>query len=70
MHMADSLCCTAETNTTLKKLRSWHPVPSLHGKQIGKKRKQWTFFSWAPKSLQVVTEAMKLKDAFFLEEKI
>jgi len=27
-------------------------------------------FSWAPKSLQVVTAAMKLKDAYFLEEKL
>ena len=24
-------------NQTFKKLRSWHPVPSLHGKQMGKK---------------------------------
>jgi len=22
------------------KVRSWHPVPSLHGKQMGKQRKQ------------------------------
>ena len=28
------------------------------------------FFSWAPKSLQMVTAAMKLKDACFLEEKL
>ena len=27
-------------------------------------------FSWAPKSLQMVTEAMKLKDACSLEEKL
>ena len=27
-------------------------------------------FSWAPKSLQVVTAAMKLKDACSLEEKL
>ena len=27
-------------------------------------------FSWAPKSLQMVTAAMKLKDAFSLEEKL
>ena len=55
----------------LKKLRSWHPVPSLHGKLKGKKWKQWQIlFSWAPKSLQMVTEAMKLKDASFLEEKL
>ena len=28
------------------------------------------FFSWAPKSLQMVTAVMKLKDACFLEEKL
>ena len=27
-------------------------------------------FSWAPKSLQTVTAAMKWKDAWFLEEKL
>ena len=27
-------------------------------------------FSWAPKSLQMVTTAMKLRDACFLEEKL
>ena len=34
--------------------------------------KQWkqsqTLFLWAPKSLQMVTAAMKLKDAYSLEE--
>ena len=29
-----------------------------------------TFFSWAPKSLQMVTAAMKLKDTCSLEEKL
>ena len=29
-----------------------------------------TLFSWAPKSLQMVTVAMKLKDVCSLEEKI
>ena len=29
-----------------------------------------TLFSWVPKSLQVVTVAMKLKDASSLEEKL
>ena len=53
-----------------KKLRSWHPVPSLHGKQMEKQWKQWqTLFFWAPKSLQMVNAAMKLKDAYSLEEK-
>ena len=36
-----------------------------------KQWKQWeTLFSWAPKSLQMVTAAMKLKDAYSLEEKL
>ena len=29
-----------------------------------------TFFFWVPKSLQIVTAAMKLKDACSLEEKL
>ena len=29
-----------------------------------------TLFSWAPKSLQMVTAAMKLKDAWSLEDKL
>ena len=29
-----------------------------------------SLFSWAPKSLQMVTEAMKLKDAYSLEGKL
>ena len=36
--------------------------------------KQWkqcqTLFFWAPKSLQMVTAAMKLKDAYSLEKKV
>ena len=36
---------------------------------MGKQWKQWeTLFSWAPESLQMVTAAMKLKDACSLEE--
>ena len=38
---------------------------------MGKQWKQWlTLFFWAPKSLQMVTAAMKLKDACSLEEKL
>ena len=49
-------------NTKVRKLWSWHLVPSLHGKQ-------WqTLFSWAPKSLQIVTATMKLKDTCFLKK--
>ena len=37
----------------------------------GEEWKQWqTLFSWTPKSLQVVTAAMKLKDTCSLEEKL
>ena len=36
--------------------------------RVGLKRKLSTF--GAPKSLQVVTAAMKLKDAYFLEGKL
>ena len=49
-------------NSALKKLRSWHLVPSLHGKKKGKKWKQWQpLLCGAPKSLQKVTAATKLK---------
>ena len=38
---------------------------------MGKQWKQWeTLFSWVPKSLQMVTVAMKLKDACSLEEQL
>ena len=45
--------------------------PSLHGKYMEKQWKQWQTLFWAaPKSLQMVTAAMKLKDTFSLEEKL
>ena len=28
-------------NSTFKKPRSWYPLPSLHGKEMGKQWKQW-----------------------------
>ena len=53
-----------KTKTTASGLiTSWH----IDGKQC----KQWlTLFFWTPKSLQMVTAAMKLKDAYFLEGKL
>ena len=55
----------------IQKTKIMDLVPSLHGKYMGKQWKKWqTLFSWAPKSLQMVTEAMKLKDACSLEEKL
>ena len=45
--------------------------PITFGKQMGKQWKQWlTSFFWAPKSLQMVIAAMKLKDAYCLEGKL
>ena len=39
--------------------------------QMGKQLKQWQTFFWgAPKSLQMVTATMKLKDTCSLEEKL
>ena len=36
----------------IQKLRSWHPVPSLQDKLMGKQWKQWlTLFFGVPKSL-------------------
>ena len=53
----------------IRKWRSWHPVPSLHGK-YGETVETVRLFLGAPKSLQMVTAAMKLKDAYSLEEKL
>ena len=51
------------------KIMASSPITSF---QIdGKQWKQWqTLLSWASKSLQMVTAAMKLKDAWSLEEKL
>ena len=57
-------------SSTFRKLRSWHPVPSLHGNKMGN-WKQWLILFWgAPKSPQMVIAAIKLKDAYSLEEKL
>ena len=50
-----------------------HGIRSHHftANRWGKKWKQWQIlFLGAPKSLQTVTEVMKLKDACSLEEKL
>ena len=55
----------------IQKLRSWCLVQSFHDKQMGKQWKWWeTLCFWAPKSLQMVTTAMILKDPCSLEEKL
>ena len=46
-------------------------APSLHVKWVRKQRKYWqTLFSSVPKSLRMVTAAMKLKDTVSLEENL
>ena len=53
-------------NIQKMKIMTSSPITSWQIDQ--EKWKQWqTLFSWAPKSLQVVTAAMKLDDACFLE---
>ena len=45
--------------------------PTTSWEKMGKQWKQCqTSFFWAPKSLQMVTAAMKLKDAYSLEGKL
>ena len=56
--------------TLKKKTKIMASGPSLHGKQMGKQWKQWeTLFSWTPKSLQMVTAAMKSEDDCFMAGK-
>ena len=55
----------------IQKTKTMASVPSLHGKYMGKQWKQCqTLFFWAPKLLQMVMAAMKLKDAYSLEGKL
>ena len=55
----------------IQKTKIMASVQSLHGKQMGRQWKQCqTLFVWVPKSLQMVTAAMKLKDAYSLEGKL
>ena len=55
-------------NIQQTKIMAYGPITSW---QMGKQWKQWqTLFFWAPKALQMVTAAMKLKDPYSLEEKL
>ena len=76
-HTSDSFFFFFNFYLLLEQIMSWlktkiiTPVPPFHGKSMGKQWKQWeTLFSWAPKALQMVTSAMKLKDVCSLEEKL
>ena len=55
----------------IQKIKIMASGPITSWQIMGRQWKQWlTLFSWAPKSLQMVTAAMKLKDACSLEEKL
>ena len=55
-------------NIQKTKIMAFSPITSW---QIdGETMETVTEFSWAPKSLQMVTAAMRLKDACSLEEKL
>ena len=59
---ADEITLMAEGKEELKSL--------LMKEESGKSYKLYLFIILAPKSLQMVTAAMKLKDAWSLEEKL
>ena len=58
-------------NSTFKKLRSWLLVPSLYGKEIEKKWKQWQIlFSWVPKITADSDCSHEIKRCLFLGRKV
>ena len=58
-------------NVGLKLIKLMASDPITSWQIDGKQWKQWQTLFWgAPKSLQMVTTAMKLKDACSLEEKL
>ena len=55
----------------IQKTKIMASFPSLHGVHMKKQCNRWlTLFLGAPKLLQMVTAAMKLKDAYSLEGKL
>ena len=61
----------AVLNLNIQKTKTIASGPITSWQIDGEKWKQWqTLFSWAPKSLQMVAAAMKLKDTCSLGEKL
>ena len=54
----------------IQKTKIVAPGPIISWQTDGETMETVTLFSWAPKSLQMVTAAMKLKDTGSLEEKL
>ena len=64
-------CENVGLKLNIQKTKIMASIPSLHEKQMGKQWKQCQTLFWgAPKSLQMVIVAVKLKDAYSLEEKL
>ena len=56
---------------SIQKAKNMATNPIISWQMDGKAMKQWhILFSWAPKSLQMVTAAMKLKDTCSLGKKL
>ena len=61
----------ADLKLNIQKTNIVASSPIIHGKQKGRKWKQWQIlFYWAPKSLGMVTAAMKLKHTCSSEGKL
>ena len=57
-------------NIQKTKIMASGPIHHFMGNRWGNSGNSIRLFFWAPKSLQMVTAAMKLKDAYSLEEKL
>ena len=58
-------------NVQKAKIMAYGPITSWQKDgEMGNNGNSERLFSWAPKSVQMVTAAMKLKDACSLEEKL
>ena len=60
----------ADLKLNIQKPKVMASGPIISWQMVGETMETVKDFSWAPKSLQMVTEAMKLKDACSLEEKL
>ena len=66
-----SLCEKVVLKPNIQKIKIMVSGPITSWEIDGKQWKQCqTLFFWSPKPLQMVTEAMKLKDAYSLEGKL
>ena len=58
-------------NLNIQKTKIMASSPTTSGQIDGETMQQWeALLSWAPKSLQMVTAVMKLKDVCSLDEKL